>query len=115
MLGSQWAGREGSGAGVHAHLLQGLLLLGRQGRQPQLCSRALSIFHLDGVCPLGEAGIFQFKNLRRPSQGRVMPRVTCHTPISPGHSRGMRQPRAAAASGLRPLWTHQELLTSLTA
>lgn len=37
---------------VHSHLLEGLLLLGRQGRQPQLCGCALPVLHLHGVCPL---------------------------------------------------------------
>jgi hypothetical protein len=37
---------------MHSHLLEGLLLLGRQGRQPQLGACALSIFHLDGFCAL---------------------------------------------------------------
>lgn len=37
---------------VHSHLLEGLLLLGRQRRQSQLRGCALPVLHLDGVCPL---------------------------------------------------------------
>jgi hypothetical protein len=35
-----------------SHLLEGLLLLRRQGRQPQLGACALPILHLDGICAL---------------------------------------------------------------
>lgn len=37
---------------VHSHLLEGLLLLGRQGRQSQLGACALPVLHLDRICAL---------------------------------------------------------------
>lgn len=40
------------GQDTRSHLLEGLLLLRRQGRQSQLCGCALPVLHLDGVCPL---------------------------------------------------------------
>lgn len=100
----------------HAHLLEGLLLLRRQGRQSQLRGCALPVLHLDGVCPLQTgAGRWLRASPQRPSRGpRPTPpsaqplRVAC----SSAHlqeSLVRHTPKQTGTLGLGPL-AHPEQL-----